>query len=290
MRRQPIHVSKVLAQTEARLWRTGTSTNGITLAEWEWRDAVGWVHYDQPGHHTLSLYLEGGEQIVRDDLQQLGGAPDKFCLMPAGHVSRWRVRGPVRMLHFYIEPAVLAYEAQTTFHIDPRQLDLQELTFADDPAISMIARGAVLPLDWSSATDRAALDASCLLMLHRLLRLHNAPTAKDPHKGGLAPSVQRRVIDHVDAHLDSSLTIEDLAKLANLSTFHFARMFRLSVGIPPHGYMAKRRIDRAKQHLREGVLSLTDIARACGYASPSHFSRTFKEATGATPGAWRQRQ
>lgn len=284
------HVSEVLSQTSAHLWRKGTAACGLTVAEWEWRDAEGWANYDQPSHHTLSLYLEGGDKIVRADRQILGGAPDRFCLMPAGHASRWHVGGPIRMFHLYIDPAVLAYQAYTAFNVNQRQIDLQDLTFADDPAIAMIVRGAVLPLDWSDGTDRMALDSACHLLIHRLLRHHNARATKEVAKGGLAPSVQRNLMEYIEANLCSALTLEELARQANLSTFHFAKMFRVSVGLPPHGYVVKRRVDRAKSLLRDGDLDLAQIALSCGYGSQSHFTRAFKGETGITPGAWRHVQ
>lgn len=86
----------------------------------------------------------------------------------------------------------------------------------------------------------------------------------------------------------ATLTIEELAQQANLSTFHFAKMFRVSMGLPPHGYVAKRRVERAKHLLRVSPSDLAGIALECGYASQSHFTRAFKVETGATPGAWRR--
>ena len=261
---------------------------GLSFAEWEWRDARGWANYDQPGHHTLSLYLEGGDKIVRADRQLCGGAPDKFCLMPAGQASCWHVGGPIRMFHLYVDPAALAHQAYIAFGIDPRQIDLRDLTFVDDPAIAMIVRGALLPLDWTDSADRMALGSACQLLLHRLLRHHHKQAARAVIKGGLAPGAQRRVEDYIEANLSSSLTLDELAQQARLSTFHFAKMFRLSVGMPPHGYVAKRRVERAKQLLSSRSSGLAEIALACGYASQSHFTRAFKSDTGTTPGAWRR--
>ncbi|MCY1210180.1 HTH-type transcriptional activator RhaR [compost metagenome] len=290
METSAIHVSEVLSQTSARLWRKGTAACGLAFAEWEWRDAEGWANYDQPDHHTLSVYLDGGDKIVRADRQLLGGGPDKFCLMPAGHASRWHVGGPIRMFHLYIDPAVLAYQAHAAFDITPRRIDLQDLTFVDDPALAMIVRGAVLPLDWSDLADRMALESACHLLLHRLLRHHTNRATTEVIKGRLAPAVQRNIIEYIEANLSSALKLEELACRAKLSTFHFAKMFRASVGLPPHAYVAKRRVDRAKSLLHDGKLELAQIALACGYASQSHFTRAFKGEAGMTPGAWRRVQ
>ena len=79
------------------------------------------------------------------------------------------------------------------------------------------------------------------------------------------------------------LTLADLAAQANLSEYHFARMFRQSAGLAPHQYVMQRRMDKAQQQVRYTTLPLTEIALNCGFSSASHFSNRFKAATGSTP-------
>lgn len=278
-------VSEALARIGAHLERAGSAGRGLAVAEWSNRDNR--ACYDRPGHHTLSIYLSGGQRVVREDRQISGGAPDKLCLLPAGHESRWLIGGPIRMFHLYIDPEVLAYQALTAFDVDPRHVDLMDLTFVDDPAMSMIVRGGVLPLDWNERSDRMALDSACHLLIHHTLRRHNRRAQREIVRGGLAPSVRRRIVDYIEAHLDQTLTLDQLASEAGLSTFHFAKMFRISFGIPPHRYLAERRVERARNLLRSGGLALAQMALACGYASQSHFTKAFRSATGITPGEWR---
>ncbi|HXV30926.1 MAG TPA: AraC family transcriptional regulator [Sinorhizobium sp.] len=281
-------VSEALARTGAQLERAGSLGRGVSLAEWS--NCDNRARYDRPGHHTLSIYLAGGDKVVREDRQISGGAPDKLCLLPAGHESRWYIGGPLRMFHLYIDPDILAYRALAAFDIDPRHVDLMDLTFADDPAVAMIVRGGVLPLDWGEKSDRMALDAACQLLIHHILKRYNRRAEQTVVRGGLSPSARRRTVDYVEAHLDRPLTLDHLAAEAGLSTFHFAKMFRVSFAMPPHRYVAERRVERAKQHLRAESLSLVQVAAACGYASQSHFTKAFKAAVGITPGEWRNMQ
>ena len=95
---------------------------------------------------------------------------------------------------------------------------------------------------------------------------------------------------YVDAHLDQPLTLAHLAAQAALSEFHFARMFRASVGEAPHQYVMRRRMDEALTLLRHTTLPLTEIALRCGFHSSSHFSNRFRQQHGVTPSAWRQAQ
>ena len=279
-------VADALARTGARLERAGTVGRGISLAEWSNRGSE--THYDRPGHHTLSVYLTGGERVVREDLRLSGGAPDKLCLLPAGHESRWHVGGPVRTFHLYLEHEALAYRALTAFDVDPRRIDLRDTTFSDDPAMAAIVRGAVLPLDWTEPGEHSALDAACHVLVHRLLRQY--VDRDGAVGGGLSPATRARIGDLIEAHLGETLTLDRMAEEARLSTFHFAKMFRVSFGLPPHRYIGARRIERAKLLLRLKELALANIALSCGFSSQSHFTRAFKSATSMTPGEWRRGQ
>jgi AraC family transcriptional regulator len=99
----------------------------------------------------------------------------------------------------------------------------------------------------------------------------------------VAPVVLRRVQEYVEAHLEQDLTIEALAAVAGLSPYHFARAFKRSTGSGPHRNVLRRRIERAKRLLAAGKIPLSDVARACGFGSQSHFSTRFREVTGVTP-------
>ncbi|MEL6288463.1 MAG: AraC family transcriptional regulator [Pseudomonadota bacterium] len=99
----------------------------------------------------------------------------------------------------------------------------------------------------------------------------------------------RRVQDFVDANVDQTLTIETLAEVVCLSHFHFARMFKETIGDTPHQYVTARRIARAKTLIEgAGDLPLSEIAATCGFSQQSHFGRVFKAATGLTPNAFRK--
>jgi AraC family transcriptional regulator len=84
------------------------------------------------------------------------------------------------------------------------------------------------------------------------------------------------------------LTLEELAREACLSPFHFARSFKAAMGVSPHRYLLQRRLDHAKAMLKAGAVPMTDIALTCGFSSPAHFASSFKRATGVTPSLFRR--
>lgn len=98
----------------------------------------------------------------------------------------------------------------------------------------------------------------------------------------------KAVIDYVDGHLSSRITLATMAAAAGLSSMHFAAQFRAATGTRPHDYVLRRRIERAQELLRNGESCLVDIALGVGFQSQSHFTTVFKRFVGETPHRWRQ--
>jgi AraC family transcriptional regulator len=115
-----------------------------------------------------------------------------------------------------------------------------------------------------------------------------APAGPGDHvRGGLPPRVLRRVKEHIDAHIDKRISVEALARVANLSVCYFVRAFKQSAGVTPHDYVIRKRVERARALLCETDLSLSEIALAAGFADQSHCARRFREHVGMSPRAYR---
>jgi AraC family transcriptional regulator len=82
--------------------------------------------------------------------------------------------------------------------------------------------------------------------------------------------------------------LAELARLTRLSPTHFCSAFKRSVGLPPHQYQSRRRIERAKALLADPGRSVTSIALDCGFSFPGSFSTAFRKTTGITPSAFRR--
>jgi AraC-like DNA-binding protein len=91
----------------------------------------------------------------------------------------------------------------------------------------------------------------------------------------------------IAANLDG-VPIKELARECRLSTAHFSRAFRRSVGVAPHNWLIEQRIVLSKEKLRDDRLSLADVALQCGFCDQSHFTRHFTRIVGITPRAWRR--
>jgi AraC-like DNA-binding protein len=99
----------------------------------------------------------------------------------------------------------------------------------------------------------------------------------------------RRARDVMDREFATPLDVATLARVALMSTAHFARQFRAAYGETPYSYLMTRRIERAKALLRLGELSVTEVCMAVGCTSLGSFSARFTELVGETPTAYRAR-
>ena len=106
-------------------------------------------------------------------------------------------------------------------------------------------------------------------------------------RGGLPPRVVRRLREHIDTNIDQRISVEALAKLANLSVCYFVRAFKQSVGVTPHDYLIRRRVKRTMELLSHTDMSLSEIALAAGFADQSHCARRFRQHVGMSPRDYR---
>jgi AraC family transcriptional regulator len=104
--------------------------------------------------------------------------------------------------------------------------------------------------------------------------------------GGLAANVLRRIRAYIDAHIGEHISLDDLARQAGISRFHFARQFRLTTGESPMGYLRRVRIERSKSILQSRETTIAEVAATLGFSDQSHFTRTFGRLVGVSPGSF----
>ena len=244
------------------------------------------------GHHLLSLCLgpSGMFSFRSEGLVRHGPPPaGSLVLVPAGIWSSPHLRGMLESVHVLLEPQRLARVAAEALDLNPDRVTLPPVYGLSDPNI----RAAMLALDaeLSAGGPGGHLLAESLgnvLAVH-LLRRFSTSEPTGVHSGGvLSRHKLRAVIEYIHEHLDAELSLDHLAAVAHVSPYHFARLFKHSTGLPPHQYVIARRVERAKQLLRERErLPLAEVAAEVGFSSQSHFTRHFKQLVGVTPRRFR---
>lgn len=136
------------------------------------------------------------------------------------------------------------------------------------------------------APSRLLARAAGLEILAELCRIAGAPLAAA--KGGLAPWAQRRCLELMHSELSEDISLDALAAEARLSPFHFARMFKHSLGVPPRVYLTRLRIEKACELLEHSDLPVTEIAHRVGYSSNQVLARVFIKHQGLSPSDYRR--
>jgi len=99
----------------------------------------------------------------------------------------------------------------------------------------------------------------------------------------------RRARDHMDRHYQAPLALDELARVARVSKFHFVRAFAATYGETPIRYLTRRRIERAQDLRRHANLTVTEVCMLVGFSSVGSFSSGFTRLVGETPTAYRDR-
>jgi AraC family transcriptional regulator len=270
-------------------------------------DRLGWVgleaaryreapasELDLPAmtHHWLVLVTRPPEELdllyegVKRHVPPPAGS---IMMVPAGSPSRWRWSGRKDSLHVYLEPGLVARVAAEAFDLDPARLTVPPLDGLDLPELRA-AMGAVdAELSTGGAGGRLAAESLANVLAVHLIRHVLAPRRLATGRDGVLPRGRlRAVVDYIEEHLDDGPTLEQLAAVARLSPYHFARQFKAATGLPPYQYVITRRVERAKQLFQGGGdLSLAQVAARAGFSDQSQFSHHFKRLVGVTPGRFR---
>ena len=116
--------------------------------------------------------------------------------------------------------------------------------------------------------------------------LPNREDGRHKFRGGLAGGALRRVRAYIDDHIGEHISLDELARQAGVSRFHFARQFRLSTGESPMGYLRRVRIESSKSILQTRDTTIAEVAARLGFSDQSHFTRIFGRLVGVSPGSF----
>ena len=280
-------VFDTMCGTDATLERFVWLGDGMAAAIWQRETDEALTIYDRPGHHTLSCYLGGGYRTERNGAPRQYGAPLRLCTLPDDHESEWVVRDHLRLLHVYFMPEHFTRRAVVELDREPREITLADRTYFENPALLRLCQSLV-GMPWEGADNLLRANEITHDTLSELLRSQGVRRRTLRLTGGLASALRRRLAEYIDANLAQPITLGMLAQLACLSEFHLARMFRVSFGMPPSAWIARRRVELACTLLKTTALPLQQIADLCGYADLSHLSHRFRAAMGSAPSRYRQ--
>jgi AraC family transcriptional regulator len=172
-------------------------------------------------------------------------------------------------------------------------LQVERVTIApslpiDDPLLRHIALVLQAAIEGESVAGQPPAQSLADALVTPFLSRYGV-TQQSPGEvtGGLSPYKLRRTIAYIKDHLEQDLSLATLAAVGEMSPAHFSRLFKQATGLPPHQYVLRCRMERAKQLLAETDLPLIEIALQVGRADQSHFTALFRTHFALTPKAYR---
>ncbi len=208
---------------------------------------------------------------------------------PAGmpHAMRWLAPGEWSVVE--LAPGLLDRVAASVGL--QRAPELRPAVGVGDPVAAHLVSAIALEIEDRGRAGSVVLESLAVALAGHLLHAHSAWTAgrREPLEAACGPGRGRMadVVRYIDERLDGDLSLGELAGVAGMEVFPFLRAFRRFTGEAPHRYVLRARVERAKVLLGDGALTISDVGLRTGFATPSHFSATFRRLTGRTPRAWR---
>lgn len=282
-----------IAPTQSR--RRSVRWTGLRV-EYAWHPPFEGEAPTDPNRMEVVFSAHNDVILAQDGKQyELQVRPGAMYIVGDPATTLRRVREPSDTLEMYVDDGYLETAAQA--------LDLARPQYR--PTLAANSR-VVLPHDPVALSLAHILRRACLGTLElsdieasaiggRLAELMlgvqaSAKLAQSTGGERLETGTLRRIIDYVESGLNAPMSVPDLAAIAGLSTFHFTRAFRNSMGMPPHQFVIGRRLDRAKLLLVNTHMIVEDIAWSLGFENLSHFRRKFHSQFGITPGRLRTTQ
>ncbi|MEH2546087.1 AraC family transcriptional regulator [Bradyrhizobium sp. AZCC 2262] len=272
LRTADIAVTEIRCDNPLREKRGPIPREDAFIVSWHLRDSRN-REYWEDGRRVSVCDLRAGESCLHDLKRDPTAFPDK-----AFHA-----------LIFYLPRAAL--DAIADDANAPRIRDLSYKPGAGVNDITISGLGSLL-LPALSHPDQA----NPLFLDHVLLAVgaHVAQTYGGMRpmsrlvRGGLAPWQERRAREVLLANIKRGVPLKEVARECGLSAGYFSHAFRRTLGVAPHKWLIEQRVALSKEKLRDGGLSLSDVATECGFSDQSHLTRVFRQAVGVSPGAWRR--
>jgi AraC family transcriptional regulator len=252
-----------------------------------------------PRHVEIFLVVAGNKNgLVRRTgagfCQEAMPKTGAIWLSPAGIGKEITITSPIpQTMHLYL-PIALFDRLKEDFNLpNAPAYSIRHAAGARDVVVDQIGRSILSELTVETTTSRMYAETVSLVLAARLLHKYcdsGACTLTAPSSHPLDQSRLRRVVDYISANIEHDISLADLAQTACLSPFHFARRFNLAMGISPHRYLSRVRLEKAMVELAAGKLSIAQIAFDAHFSSQASFTRAFHRATGMTPKEYQRRR
>ena len=211
---------------------------------------------------------------------------DMAWIIPPGVEHVIHFDRPATLIHLYLTESF--FNRMVEDAPDAVEMSLIPSILIRDPFLVELAKSLYRESREGHLTELFTQSVATLTATHLVRAYSNRNQVFHSYRGGMGPSRERRVLSYIAEHLNESITLEDLAKVAEISPNYLIALFRQSVGMTPHKYVILKRVEQAHTLLKNRDLALLEIAHRCGFQDQSQFTTVFRRYTGVTPGQLRR--
>ena len=224
-----------------------------------------------------------GERWLDGKLRKETRNHGDIAIIPANISHRCNWNTSVEFMVLAIEPALLEQVGQDWVNPDRIELIPRFMT-EQDALLQGIFTTLRNELETGGIGGKLLIDSlKTALVIHLLRNYCTTQPKSSGDSDALSQAQLNLVTDYIHEHLNRDLTLGDIAAIAQISPYHFLRLFKQSLGVTPHQYILRSRINKAKYLLQHSEMSIADIAISVGFCDQSHLTRYFKRTFGLTP-------
>ncbi|MCY1416776.1 HTH-type transcriptional activator RhaS [compost metagenome] len=238
-------------------------------------------------HFMIVCYYMGRtpmDRCIDEGWKRTACAPGDISLLTMSQDSHWHWTEEIDVSHIYLSNALMSRVAMDVMERPIEEVRLHDLLRTQDLILTSIS--STITREVSSRGIGGSLYAEALgmqLAIH-LLRHYASVTFKEREAPGRLSQLQKqRLLEFIDANLQDTIRLDDMADTAGLGVWTFSRKFSESFSCSPHTFVTNQRVERAKRMLCEGSLAIKEIAYLCGFSDQAHLTRVLRAKLGVTP-------
>ena len=216
--------------------------------------------------------------------------PRNITITPPATTTEWQHCGHPEILQVYLRRSIYELAVGELYDVDASAAEIVPRFGIVDPLLEQLAIALAEALRNGSVRDGLYVDTVAQMVAVHLARAHSVQSRPGPLPPTPMVSHQRmrHLIEYIEANLDQPLTLDTMAAQVGISPLYLARAFKAAIGQSPHQYVLARRIERAKELLRNTEMPIIDVALSVGFSSQSHLSHWMLRHTGVSPAVYRR--
>jgi AraC family transcriptional regulator len=204
---------------------------------------------------------------------------------------RWKAIGPEPFgtMHLHLGLPIFTRAIEEAFEKNLETIHLRDVSGFKDTFLAALLEELRGEISSARPTSPLFVQGVAQALAVHLARNYTGLTQDiQEYKGGLPGFKLRKITELMTAHLEGEFSLIRLAREADMSEFHFSRLFKRTTGLTPSQYFIRLRMEKARRLLRETNKSVIEIGLDVGYTSPSHFAQIFHREVGASPREYRR--